>query len=433
MRHRIAVLGVGRIGVVTAIGLAHLGHHVVGIDRSASRISALQAGDLGEAEPGLRTALETARRHRSLRFGLSLDAQSYGHVFLCVDSPGGPHGEPDLTQVRAAAHDAARILAPHGILVTRSTVPVGTGDHIQRRLATDGRPDVRVVHMPEFLREGHAWEDFREPDRLVIGGDDDVAVGRTAGLFESIQCPVFRVSRRTAEFAKYAANAFLATSISFANELGDLCTDVGATSREVFDILRADRRIGPQAYLRPGLGFGGHCLPKDTEALQHLGDIHGRPLLQLQATRVVNSSRLGLADAWLRRTLGSLDGRTICIAGLAFKSGTDDLRESPSIALAHILSTQGALVTGWDPMVNNVVPGIDRFPAFEYALAGADALVIAHLPPAFGLEPGWVRATMTGNAIFDPSRLLDPAPWVTEGFAISTALSGTAMPAGGAV
>ncbi|MPZ23613.1 MAG: nucleotide sugar dehydrogenase [Dehalococcoidia bacterium] len=420
-RERLCVVGVGRIGAVTAVGLAHLEHVVTGIDTSERRVLTLGAGRLFEAEPGLRAALRNARRFRTLSFTNNAQLEKFDYAFLCVDTPPLPSGEPDLRQVFTAAGDAARFLNPDGILVTRSTVPVGTGDRLAVALAALGRPDVAVVHVPEFLREGRAWEDFREPDRLVIGGNDPRAVERVRALFAAISCPIIVCDRRSAEMAKYAANAFLATSISFANEMSDLSEGLGADASVVFEVLRADPRIGRKAYLSPGLGFGGHCLPKDSAALEHMAIMHGRPAAQLHSTRMVNQGRVGRAVAWLRAELGGLEGRRVCIAGLSFKRGTDDLRESPSLNLARSLALEGAVIAGWDPGVASLAPGyVELVSSLDQALTGADAFVIAHdCLDALRLAPAEVGGLMHGVVIFDAPGLLDVSAWSKAGFRLN--------------
>ncbi|MFN0094987.1 MAG: UDP-glucose dehydrogenase family protein [Dehalococcoidia bacterium] len=420
MSERAAVIGVGRIGAVTAVGLAHLGHEVTGIDRDEGRVAGLSAGQLREREPGLRAALQTALAHRGLTFSRSAARSAFGVAFLCVDTPPLATGEPDLRQVFAAAEDAATLLRRGGTLVTRSTVTVGTGDRLVAHLAQIGRSDVAVVHAPEFLREGTAWEDFREPDRLVFGADRLEDAAAVAALFENLDRPVFLTSRRTAELAKYAANAFLAMSISFANEMSDLSATVGADESAMFAILRADRRIGKHAYLTPGLGFGGHCLPKDTAALEHLATMHGRPMPLLHATRQLNAGRIGAAVAWLRDGLAGLNGKRICLAGLAFKPGTDDTRESPALHLARLLALEGVTVTGFDPEVALDGPFVTSRHSLLEAAEGADALVIAHANAAWReLQPDDVAHAMRGRLVFDAPAILDAPAWRRAGLRLN--------------
>lgn len=414
---RVVVIGVGRIGAVTAVGLAHLEQDVTGLDRAPARVAALAAGTLPEAEPGLRAALTTALRFRRLTFTTTATPQSYDLAFLCVDTPPLPSGAPDLCPIFAAAAEAAGLLVPGGLLVTRSTIPAGTGDRITDVLRNVGRSDVEVVHVPEFLREGQAWEDFREPDRIVIGAESPAAIDRIRSVFAPLDRPIIATDRPTAELAKYAANAFLATSISFANEMADLCAATGADAPAVFNILRADRRIGPYAYLAPGLGFGGHCLPKDTAALAWLGATHGQAMEQLNATRGVNEGRVERVRDWLRGVLGPLAGRRICLAGLAFKPGTDDLRASPSVKVAQTLTSEGAQVAGWDPHVKGAVHNITVCATLDDALRDADALVVAHGWSGWrNLDPVMVRNLMRIPAVFDGPGVLGIEAWQQAGF-----------------
>jgi UDPglucose 6-dehydrogenase len=429
---QIAVIGVGRVGATTAVGLAHLGHDVVGVDASRARLAALSHGDLAEAEAGLRSGLKAALRFRRLRFTPSLEAATAEIAFLCVDTPPLPSGEADLSQVFSAARDAAAALAPGGVLVTRSTVPVGTGEEIARLLSNAGRGDIEVVHMPEFLREGRAWEDFLEADRLVIGGESAEAITCVEDLFAGLRRPVITTDRRTAELAKYVANAFLATSISFANEMTELAEELGIDGAAVFAILRADRRIGPQAYLTSGLGFGGHCLPKDTAALEQLASAHGQSLVQLRATLHVNQMRPHNAAFWLRSLLGDLSGKTICIAGLTFKPDTDDVRQSPPLFLAMLLAFEGAHVTGWDSNLHQQIEAVDVRPSLEEAVHGADALVLGHGWSGWRqLDPYRLRPLMRSLVVFDAPGVLDAGLWAEAGFLLNHRSNPQAVAAAG--
>ncbi|MCL6645032.1 MAG: nucleotide sugar dehydrogenase [Dehalococcoidia bacterium] len=419
---RVLVIGVGRIGAVTAVGLAHLLHDVTGVDTNAGRVEELQAGRLREAEPGLRAALQSALRLRALRFAPGAAPGGFDFAFLCVDTPPLPGGEPDLRQLFAAAEYAARTLRPGGTVVTRSTVPPGTGDRLEAALRAAGRGDLGVVHVPEFLREGRAWEDFREPDRIVVGARDRVRCERVARLFAGISAPVYRCDRVTAELAKYAANAFLATTVSFANEMADLAARLGADPEVLFETLRADRRIGREAYLGPGLGFGGHCLPKDTAALEYVAAARGLTLHQLRATIRVNRERVGQAAAWLDEALGGLEGRTIAVLGLAFKPGTDDLRESRALALAEALALHGAEARGYDPLVREA-PGICCPGTLPAALEGADALVVAHRADwVRALDPCEAAALMARQVVYDAPGGIDHRAWAAAGFVTNRCL-----------
>ncbi|GIW19239.1 MAG: UDP-glucose 6-dehydrogenase [Tepidiforma sp.] len=414
---RVLVIGVGRIGAVTAIGLAHLLHDVTGVDTNAERVEELRAGRLREAEPGLRAALKSALRLRRLRFERAVAPGDYDVTFLCVDTPPLPGGEPDLRQLFAAAEFAARVTARGGVVVTRSTVPPGTGDRLEAALRAAGRRDLAVVHVPEFLREGRAWEDFREPDRVAIGANDAAAGERVARLFADISAPVYRMDRVTAELAKYAANAYLATAVSFANEMADLAACFGADTDRLFEVLKADRRIGRDAYLGPGLGFGGHCLPKDTAALEYVAASRGIELHQLRATIRVNAQRVERAADWLAQALGGLEGRRVALLGLAFKPGTDDLRASPSLELARALRARDAEVRGFDQLVRTA-EGLECPGTLPAALDGADAVVAAHRADwVRAIDPAAAAELMRRLVAFDAPGALDHAAWSAAGFA----------------
>ncbi len=413
---QVLVVGVGRIGAVTAVGMAHLLHDVCAIDIDERRIVELCREHLNEAEPGLRSALKSALRIRHIEFLTSTERTGFDVAFLCVDTPAGPGGAPDMRQVFKAAEFAVTRLRNGGILVTRATVPPGTGDRLTLALKTLGRGDVQVAHVPEFLRESRAWEDFREPDRIVIGANSGAVRAQLRVLFEGVAAPIVETDRTTAELAKYAANAFLATSISFANEIAELSQRLGADASSVFDILKRDKRIGPDAYLTPGLGFGGHCLPKDTAALEYIGAVHGVAMRQLSETIKVNHGRVTAALSWLRNTLAGLEGRRCVVVGLAFKPSTDDLRESPALRLVEALKSEGATVIGYDSLAG-CVPGLERAATLLEGATGADALVLAHgggWPD--GLLPEQLAAIMNRRVLYDPTGALARLNWQDHRF-----------------
>jgi UDPglucose 6-dehydrogenase len=429
---RIAVIGAGRIGATTAIGLAHIGWRVDAIDRQPERVAALSSGTLPESEPGLQDALRSVLANGRLSVLRCPRAFAYRVVLLCVDTPAHPSGEADLGQVLAAAAESAHTVGEGGVLVTRSTVPPGTGERLVSEIHALGRTDVEVVHLPEFLREGHAWEDFTCADRIVIGGESCAAIERVKRLFVPLGRPVFVTDRRTAELAKYANNAFLATSISFANEIAEVSTAVGADVGKIVEILRADCRIGVRAYLSPGLGFGGHCLPKDTAALEYLSRKIGREMTQLRATLQVNSRRPFEAASWLERALCGLRNRRICLAGLAFKAGSEDLRESPMLRLAHLLLAEGAEVSAWDPGVHQPPPGVEMDLDIEDAMLNADAIVLGQANHEWReLEPAAVRSLMRRTVVYDAVGILDAGRWSAAGFVINRGSDRITVPAGG--
>lgn len=408
---QVLVVGVGRIGAVTAVGMAHLLHDVCAIDVNRERISELRSGNLTEAEPGLRSALISAVRIRNIDFTSSTERTDFDFAFLCVDTPAGPGGAPDMRQIFSSAEFAAHRLRRGGLLVTRSTVPPGTGDRLTMALKTLGRGDIHVAHVPEFLREARAWEDFREPDRIVLGANSITARAQLRQLFEGIKAPIFDTDRTSAEFAKYAANAFLATSISFANEISELGHRLSVDTPAVFDILKADKRIGSHAYLTPGLGFGGHCLPKDAAALEYVGAVHGVAMRQLSETIAVNQGRVNAALAWLRTTLDGLEQRRFVVVGLAFKPSTDDRRESPALRLVEALRAEGASVIGYDTLTGPVT-GLERTESLLAGAVGADAIILAHGGgwPS-GITPEALASVMNRRVLYDPSGSLASLNW----------------------
>jgi UDPglucose 6-dehydrogenase len=429
---RVAVIGAGRIGAATAVGLAHIGWRVDAVDCRPERVEALASGSMAEPEPRLQDVLRSVLTNGRLAILHRPRTAAYKVVLLCVDTPALPSGEADLRQVIAAAQESVDAVGEGGVIVTRSTVPPGTGDRLLYELRSLGRSDIEVVHLPEFLREGHAWEDFTCADRIVIGGESCAAIERVKRLFVLLGRPLIVTDRRTAELAKYANNAFLATSITLANEISDVASVVGADIAQVVEILRADRRIGPRAYLTPGLGFGGHCLPKDTAALEYLARQHGLDLTQLKATLQINERRPFEAAAWLERALCGLCNRTICLAGLAFKPGSEDLRESPMLRLARILAAEGAEVAAWDAGVHQPPSGVRMGLDIEDALLNSDALVIGQSGCEWReLEPQAVRSLMRRAVVYDAVGVLDAGRWAAAGFISNRTADRITVPAGG--
>lgn len=424
---RVAVVGSGYVGTVTAAALAWLGNRVVGLERDALRTAQLAAGQVPFLEPGLPDLVRDALATTALRFTTDPeDALSDAEVaFICVGTPPGPGGLPDLGQVEQAAHDIARNLTPGLAVANKSTVPVGSGNLV-RSLIEEARGGATlpfgVVSNPEFLREGSAVEDFLHPDRIVIGGEE--AAGR---LLVELYRPILEQSfpggdpdRRplllctdleSAEMVKYASNAFLATKISFANEIANLCERMGADSRQVLPAIGADRRIGPD-FLGAGVGWGGSCLPKDVAALIAMGRERNYRAPLLRGTLEVNRRQRALFLEKLRRELGGLERRRVGILGLAFKPQTDDLREAPATELIQHLLAAGTVVSAHDPAVKVAPPELAevRMATDPYEAADrADALVLVTEWPEFrGIDLQAVAARMEGELILDGRNVLDP-------------------------
>ncbi len=383
---RIAMIGTGYVGLVSGACFADFGHRVCCIDKDVAKIDGLNAGVMPIWEPGLEALVKANAERGRLTFTTSLaegvkDAEA---VFIAVGTPARRgDGHADLTFVFDAVRELAKLIAPGTVVVTKSTVPVGTGDEIERILREEGVTGVSVASNPEFLREGAAIADFKHPDRIVVGAED----GRAQEVLKEIYRPLFLnrapiliTGRRTAELTKYAANAFLAVKISFINEIADLCEAVDADVQDVARGIGLDNRIGPK-FLHAGPGYGGSCFPKDTLALLQTADKAGVKQRIVRTTVEVNDERkAGMAERVQRALGGELNGKRIAVLGLAFKPNTDDMREAPSIPLIEALVERGASVSAFDPVAREQAEKIFRdidFAGDAYeAASGADALVI---------------------------------------------------------
>ncbi len=384
---KITMVGSGYVGLVSGACFADFGHEVVCVDKDQRKVEALRRGEVPIFEPGLDDLITANARAGRLSFTDDLasamaDAEA---VFIAVGTPSRRgDGFADLSYVYGAAREIAAAMTRFTVVVTKSTVPVGTGDEVERILR-DMRPDAEfaVVSNPEFLREGAAISDFKRPDRIVIGANDE----RGASVIEEVYRPLYlnnppilRMSRRTAELTKYAANAFLATKITFINEMADLCEQVGANIQDVARGMGLDNRIGAK-FLHAGPGYGGSCFPKDTLALVKTAQDYGAPTRIVETVTAVNEQRKrGMAKKVLAACSGSVRDKTIAVLGLTYKPNTDDMREAPSIALIAALQDSGARIRGYDPegmeQARLVLSDV-AYAADPYAcVTGADALVI---------------------------------------------------------
>jgi UDPglucose 6-dehydrogenase len=384
---QIAMIGTGYVGLVSGACFADFGHHVTCVDKDADKIAALRKGRMPIYEPDLDRLVADNMAGGRLDFATDLKqpVAAADAVFIAVGTPSRRgDGHADLSFVYAAAREIAAALTGFTVVVTKSTVPVGTGDEVER-IIREARPDadVAVVSNPEFLREGAAIRDFKHPDRIVVGLTDERAKKVMSEIYRPLylnQAPILYTGRRTAELTKYAANAFLATKITFINEIADLCEKVGADVQEIARGIGLDNRIGSK-FLHAGPGFGGSCFPKDTLALIKTGQDYAAPLRIVETVAAVNDTRKRAMARKVSAALGgSLRGKTIAVLGLTFKPNTDDLREAPSIPLITALQDMGAKVRAYDPagMANAGAefPGV-AFADGPYACAeGADALVI---------------------------------------------------------
>jgi len=381
------MIGAGYVGLVSGACFADFGHQVACIDKDAARIGALKRGEIPIFEPGLAELVESNVRQGRLEFGTEASRAGEAEaVFIAVGTPSRRgDGHADLSFVYQAVREIAPLLSSAAVVITKSTVPVGTGDEIDNILR-EKRPDanIQVVSNPEFLREGAAIQDFKHPDRIVVGSDDDRARKVLTEIYRPLYLnapPIIFVSRRTAELIKYASNAFLATKITFINEMADLCEQVGADVQEVARGMGLDNRIGAK-FLHAGPGFGGSCFPKDTSALIKTAHDHGVPLRVVETVSAVNEQRKrAMARKVVQALGGSVRGKTVAVLGLTFKPNTDDTRDSPAIPLITALHDLGAIVRGYDPagmeQAKPLLPDVHYCRSAYSAAEGADAVVIA--------------------------------------------------------
>jgi UDPglucose 6-dehydrogenase len=384
----IAMIGTGYVGLVSGACLADFGHHVICVDKDVDKIAALMRGEIPIYEPGLHDLVRSNVRAGRLSFSTTVGepVPKADAVFIAVGTPSRRgDGHADLSHVYAAAREIAVALDGFTVIITKSTVPVGTGDEVER-IIQEARPgaEVAVVSNPEFLREGAAIHDFKHPDRIVVGTHDERAKEVVAEIYRPLslnQAPILYTARRTAELIKYAANAFLATKITFINEIADLCEKVGADVQEVARGIGLDQRIGSK-FLHAGPGFGGSCFPKDVRALIKTAQDEEVPLRILEAVASVNDLRKrSMARKVSVMFAGTLRGKTVAVLGLTFKPNTDDMREAPSIAIITALQDMGAKVRVFDPagmdQAKAVLQDVQYCEGPYDCVDGADALVIA--------------------------------------------------------
>lgn len=409
---KISIVGMGYVGLTTALGFAKLGHSVIGVEINEEKLSKLRLGELPIFEQNLDSELK-----QSLQSGLLTLTSSIGEsakdsdiFFICVPTPQDSYGAANLSFVIAACKEVAEYAEESAIIVIKSTVPVGTGKKVASLV---GRQDLRFASNPEFLREGSALEDFMTPDRIVVGSDTKDASSRILGLYDKIDSLKISTSIKSAELIKYAANSYLATRLSFVNELAALCEEVGANVDDVMSGMGSDRRIGPN-FLSPGPGWGGSCFPKDTRALLSFADNHGVSLRLVSAAIESNEDAFGRVVSRLEMLVGGeLKGKSIAVLGLSFKANTDDTRDSPSLEIIHRLIALGSSVRGYDPVAK--AGPFEGFSQFETALETAnssDALIVLTEWSEFqGLEAQVFAKAMKGSIVFDTRRVLQKDLW----------------------
>ncbi len=421
---RICVIGVGYVGLVTGTCFADLGHQVTCVDVDESKIEKLRAGGLPIYEPGLEEMVRRNAHASRLDFTSSYQEglTNAEFAFIGVGTPQGSGGEADLKYVRSAAKSIAKVMDHPLIIVNKSTVPIGTGDWVSDIVHRyQSQPvEFSVVSNPEFLREGSAINDFMNPDRIVLGSLDPEAAAQVAQLYLALRAPIMITDLRTAEMVKYASNAFLATRISFINEISSVCEALGADVKEVAVGMGYDKRIGPD-FLDAGIGYGGSCFPKDVQALAHMAAIHGCHPQLLRAVMDINRDQRRQVIHKLRELLGTLDEKVIGVLGLAFKPNTDDMREAPSVELIHLLQSEGSRIQAYDPvaMINANLYLHDVTlcqDAYEVA-RGADALVVVTEWNEFKhLSLSRLREAMRQPIVVDGRNIYDPEQMKMLGF-----------------
>src|SRR4051794_13537926 len=426
---RIAIVGSGYVGLVSGACFADFGHEVCCVDKDPAKIEALNRGAIPIFEPGLAELVAKNVREERLTFttDLAQAVKSAEAVFIAVGTPSRRgDGHADLSYVYQAARDIAAAMDGYTVIVTKSTVPVGTGDEVER-IIREARPDAdfAVVSNPEFLREGAAIADFKRPDRIVVGTEDERARGVMNELYRPLylnQSPLLAMSRRTAELTKYAANAFLATKITFINEIADLCEQVGANVQDVARGIGLDNRIGSK-FLHAGPGYGGSCFPKDTLALIKTAQDHEAPMRIVETVAAVNSQRKrAMGRKVIAACGGSVRNKVVAVLGLTFKPNTDDMRDAPSLAIIATLQDGGARVCAHDPegmdQARVLLPGV-AFAASPYeAAADADGIVLVTEWDAFrALDFGRLKASMRGTVLIDLRNVYRADEVARHGFA----------------
>jgi UDPglucose 6-dehydrogenase len=425
---RVAMIGSGYVGLVSGACFADFGHDVCCVDKDPAKIAALQRGEIPIYEPGLQDLVAKSVREGRLSFASDLTEAVRGAeaVFIAVGTPSRRgDGHADLSYVYQAAREIAAAMEGYTVVVTKSTVPVGTGDEVER-IIRETRPQAAfaVVSNPEFLREGAAIADFKRPDRIVIGTTDERAAAVMRELYRPLylnQAPILVTARRTAELTKYAANAFLATKITFINEIADLCEQVGADVQDVARGIGLDNRIGAK-FLHAGPGYGGSCFPKDTLALIKTAQDHDAPIRIVETVAAVNEQRKrAMGRKVIAACGGSVRGKTVAVLGLTFKPNTDDMRDAPSIAVIAALQDAGATVRAYDPEgmepARAVLTAVTYAPDAYACARGADALVIVTEWDIFrALDLTRLKAAMANPVVVDLRNIYRPDDMKRKGF-----------------
>ena len=422
----ICVVGVGYVGIITAACFADLGNKVVALDIDEEKIAGLKAGKMPIYETGLKDLIDRNRKANRIRFTSSYEdgLKDAEFVFIAVGTPSGVDGEADLQYVASAARSIADHTHDGLIIINKSTVPVGTGDWVSD-IVREQNPDAgnfSVVSCPEFLREGSAISDFMQPHRIVVGSLNAEAADKVAQLHLPLRAPIVVTDLRTAEMIKYASNAFLATKISFINEIANICEDLGADVMEVSNGMGFDSRIG-SAFLNAGIGYGGSCFPKDVKALAYMAEKSGRHPQLLNSVMEINNIRRGMAVEQAKSLLGSedLSGKVIGLLGLSFKPNTDDMRDAPAVTIANLLIKSGATVRAYDPIAMdeaaNLLPDVEMVNSPYMMAEGCDLLmVITEWNEFRQLDLTRIKEAMNKPVLYDGRNIYDPDKMAEIGF-----------------
>jgi len=413
---QVCVVGAGYVGLTTASCLAQLGHSVIGVDVDATKVDHLNSGVIPIVEDGLESITRQMLDAKRLVFqlGYSDSIKSAEFIFLCVPTPQDEDGSADLTYIREAVTSLLPFLASGSIIVNKSTVPVGSTLVVEEIVR---REDIFVVSNPEFLREGSAVHDFLHPDRIVVGSSDRRAAQRVADLYQSLNARVIICDPASAETIKYAANAFLATKLSFANAIAALCEHVGANIDDVIEGIGQDKRIGNQ-FLKPGPGWGGSCFPKDTRALVKIAESAGYDFELLRGVIDFNEIQFDrIVDKVRKAVGGTLTGKNIAVLGLTFKAHTNDLRDSPALRIVEHLQLQGATINAYDPTVTNPLAQVNICKTPIETCDMTDAILIATEWPEFvSLNPSEIGKVVRSKNMIDARNILDADLWRAAGF-----------------
>jgi len=425
---KICVIGTGYVGLVTGACLANLGHEVICVDKDKSRVSSLKKGGIPFYEPGLREIVTKNSRAGRLSFAIELApaVRKSDVILISVGTPSRADGQADVSAVISVAHQISKVVKKtkkgYKIIVNKSTVPVGMGDVVTKIMLDDGVPEKNfaVVSNPEFLREGSAVSDFMNPDRIVIGAPNNKALNIISELYRPLNAHMIFTSVKSAELIKYASNAFLATKISFVNEIANICERVGSDINEVVYGVGLDKRIG-KSFLNAGVGYGGSCLPKDVSALIHLASSNGYDPMILNSVKELNRFQREAFVSKIERNLKSLKGKVVAVLGLSFKPETDDLREAPSIGIIADLLEKGAFVKVYDPVVKSVrIPNFGEMKSTDdiySVLVRADAVaVVTEWSEFVELDMERVKKLMKKPVMFDGRNIYNPRRMKELGF-----------------